>query len=269
MAHDSIPSAELAFLLSVQDLYWSLISSAEHDASSHAEPGLGGQLLYAGRLDDQGRVLVVAANIAGAATLTATDDPNAQRQAIRDGVIDFAVTTLDEALRILKNEVRKRETVAVCVGARPDAVEAEMHERGVVPDMIADGQGQQVAGLARSARSIEPLPVADSQAMVTWSVAAGATQWLSRVDAFAVACLDSDAWAERRWLRLAPRFLGRMTRGTHALRCEPDAADGFIKRVELADLRCELGLPVEIEISRRGVSERHRFSPAGPPKGIR
>ena len=68
---------------------------------------------------NQGRALVVAANIAGAATLAATADRAAQKQALRDGVADFLVTSLDEALRILKNQLRKRETVAVCVALRP------------------------------------------------------------------------------------------------------------------------------------------------------
>ena len=77
--------------------------------------GLGGNLFYAGELDDEGRALVVAANIAGAATLVATADRAVQKQAIRDGVADFLVSTLDEALRVLKNQLRKRETVAVCV----------------------------------------------------------------------------------------------------------------------------------------------------------
>ena len=55
----------------------------------------------------------------------------AQKQAIRDGVADFLVNSLDEALRILKNQLRKRETVAVCVGLAPADVEREMKERGV------------------------------------------------------------------------------------------------------------------------------------------
>ena len=80
--------------------------------------------------------MVVAANIAGAATLVATADRAAQRQAIRDGVADFLVNSLDEALRILKNQLRKRETVAVCVGLAPEAVEREMKERGVAPDLL-------------------------------------------------------------------------------------------------------------------------------------
>ena len=76
---------------------------------------------------------MVAGNIAGAASLAATADPVAQKQAIREGVVNFLVTSLDEALRILKNEIRKRETVAVCVAASPQAVAAEMLERGVLP----------------------------------------------------------------------------------------------------------------------------------------
>ena len=80
---------------------------------------------------------MVAGNIAGAA-IAGSDcgDQTRQKQAIRDGVVDFLVTSLDEALRILKNEIRKGETVAVCVGAAPKTVEQEMLERGVAPDLL-------------------------------------------------------------------------------------------------------------------------------------
>ena len=83
---------------------------------------------------------MIAGNVAGCATLAATAEPAAQKQAIRDGVVDFLVTSLDEALRILKNEIRKRATVAVCVGA-PSTVEREMIERGVLPDLVFAGVG--------------------------------------------------------------------------------------------------------------------------------
>lgn len=268
MAQDSAPASELEFLSTVLDFYGSLMSFSKSDGPADAEPGPGGLLLYAGELDDLTRPLVVAANIAGAATLTVSADPATQRQAIRDGVADFAVTTLDEALRILKNELRKSETVAVCVGAAPDAVEAEMHARGVAPDLIAGryGSSTKITSLfARSAKTVEPLPIAESQATVTWSVASAAPHWLSRLDALALACLAADASAQRRWLRQAPRFLGRMAGGIHAWRCDPASAEQFVERVKLADLRCELGVPVEVALKIKGVTKRHRFSPAGPP----
>ena len=95
------------------------------------------KVLLRGRVDGEGRALVVAANIAGAASLVATADRAAQKQAIRLGVADFLVNSLDEALRILKNQLRKRETVAVCLGVAPDAVAREMRERGVLPRFTA------------------------------------------------------------------------------------------------------------------------------------
>jgi hypothetical protein len=267
MTQNSASAAELEFLSNVLDFYASLISFAKDTESN--EPGLGGQLLYAGALNDETRSLIVAANVAGAATLAVSADSVAQKQAIRDGVADFAVTTLDEALRILKNSLRKGETVSVCVGLSPDAIDAEMRDRGVAPDLIAAPHGSDSkisARFARPANTVEPLPIAENQALVTWSVAAAAPQWLPRLDALAAACLDPDAWIERRWLRLAPRFLGRMVRGLHALRCDPASAERFVERIRLADLNCELGVPVEISVKRKGLNERHRFSPAGPPR---
>jgi len=262
-------STELDFLTNVLDFYASLMCFAGSEGLAGAEPGLGGRFLYAGSLDGEFRALVIAANIAGAATLAASADPADAKQAIRDGVVDFAVTTLDEALRILKNELRKGEAVAVCVGATPETLKAEMYERGVAPDLIPAYRGCTAAlaqDLAQAARRIDRLPIAENQALVTWSVASAAAQWLPRLDALALACLDTDAWIERRWLRLAPRFLGRMVRGLHTMRCDPAAAERLLERIKLADLRCELGVAVEVAITRRGLTERHRFSPAGPPR---
>jgi hypothetical protein len=261
MANETSISNERGFLDAVLSGYSALIALAR--PGSRSEPGLGGLLLYAGELSTMHRALVVAANVAGAATLAASADQQAQRQATRDGVVDFAVTTLDEALRILKNQVRKGEPVAVCVGLAPEAVEREMGERGVAPDLIAGDLGEKFS--ARAGR-VAPQAASGSEATVRWSVASEPARWLPALDGWALDCLDADAWAERRWLRLAPRFVGRMARGTRVLRCEPAAAEMFLKRVELADLRCELGAAVEIEIERKGLRERRRFSPAGPPR---
>ena len=129
------PTPPFSFAFQVESLYAALLQTASPALSS--EPGLGGKLLYAGELDEAGLALMAAGNIAGAATLASTADPATQKQAIRTGVVDFLVTSLDEALRVLKNEIRKREPVAVCVAVAPEAVEREMLERGVLPDLLA------------------------------------------------------------------------------------------------------------------------------------
>ena len=66
------------------------------------ESGLGGKLLFVGELDQAACRLARAANIAGVASLAASADSAVVRKAMRDGIIDFVVTSLDEALRILK-----------------------------------------------------------------------------------------------------------------------------------------------------------------------
>src|SRR5580692_3986364 len=81
--------------------------------------GLGGKLVWTAGLDERGCALMRAANIAGAASLGCTADPAALRHANREGVADFLVTSLDEALRILKNEIRKQQTVSVGISAAP------------------------------------------------------------------------------------------------------------------------------------------------------
>src|SRR6185437_13932582 len=112
--------AAFEFAVCADRFYAALLPYAQ--PGGDGEPTLAGQFLYAGELDEEGRALLVAANVLGAASLTVTADPSSQRRAIRDGVADFLVTTLDEALRILKNQLRKREPVAVCIAGKPQPI---------------------------------------------------------------------------------------------------------------------------------------------------
>jgi urocanate hydratase len=185
---------------------------------------LGGKLLWASELDAVGSALVVAGNIAGAATLTATSDSAAQRQAVRDGVVDFLVASLDEALRILKNEIRKRETVSVCVATSPADVVREMAERGVLPDVLRDA-------VEASAPCIESLMASpEAEVLVVWSVESAPAQGLPKLDALAMECIDAQDVVSRRWLRLAGRYLGRLSKNAHLLIADRTFAERFVAR---------------------------------------
>jgi urocanate hydratase len=249
--------AALEFAGHVAQIYSALIQTADR------ETGLGGKLLYAGDLDGAGRACVVAASIAGAATLVASGDGPAQKQAIRDGVADFLVNSLDEALRILKNQLRKRETVSVCVGLSPDAVECEMTERGVQPD------------LERSELSIAPyyealmacedeeaeLQLGMIPAVVTWRVNSGRPQELAKLDEVALSCLDEDDWAARRWLRLSPRYLGRLAQGLRLLAIHREFEARFSERLRERDARGEIPFACEVCSNFRGIVDQLRFGP--------
>ncbi|MGA2086570.1 MAG: hypothetical protein ABSG60_13750 [Terracidiphilus sp.] len=276
MALDRNESAAFDFALQVERLYAALIrtAGAPEPALSlpkglasetwDSEPSLGGKLLYAGELDRQGRALLVAGNIAGAASLAATADAAAGKQAVRDGVADFLVTSLDEALRILKNEIRKRETVAVCVALAPEAVEQQMLERGVLPDLLPpdfSGASRFSMSFGRGVRQIELAAPEDSQTLLAWHVSAAPAQWLPKLDSIALDCLDPNEVAARRWLRLAPRYLGRLTQGVRLLRCDRESAACFIEQVRKRVDHGEIPVPVELRLNRGSQSELYSFAP--------
>ena len=240
-------------VLKAYSCYHSLIQKAESSHSSN--PDLGGKLLYLGELDDEGRAIAIAGNVAGCATLCATAHPAAQKQAIRDGIVDFLVTSLDEALRILKNEIRKHATVAVCVATSTEEIEREMLERGVQPDL---GRLGMVSG-----RSSEGHPYGSestqSPGTVVWQVESSPAKWLPRLDAIALECLDpADEW-NRRWIRLSPRYLNRVAPNQRIVRADQNFAGAFLKLVASAFDLGEIGTSATIWASSETGFEEHHF----------
>jgi hypothetical protein len=220
------------------------------------EFGLGGKLLFVGELDDQSRRLVRAANIGGAASLGATADVATQKRAIRDGVVDFLVTSLDEAARILKNEIRKRQPVAVCVSANSDAVAAEMAERGIVPDL-------QRPSNPTSTTLNQPDPTEDT-VLVAWSVSTAPARWLPRLDELALECLGQEDGAARRWIRQAPRYLGGMARGFRLVSASHEFGSRFVERVRERSAAGEIGASGQIQLSFRGACNGFNFGIESP-----
>ncbi len=253
MTNPPNPYAALEFTLQVEGLYAGLIAGVGAEIASNPETSLGGKLLYAGQLDASARALLIAANIAGAASLAASANADARKQAFRDGVVDFLVTSLDEALRILKNQLRKREPVAVCIDAESETVSREMLERGVLPALLSPhsaAEPEMAAFLRQGA--LPAVPANESQArkneiFVVWSVASAPAIWLPRLDAVAADCLSPQAGLARRWLRMAPRYLGRMAPGLRLLRCDEPTALRFQQRVQESIAREEIGVAVELQ----------------------
>jgi hypothetical protein len=211
----------------------------------------------------------MAGNIAGAASLAASADHDAGKQAIRDGVADFLVNTLDEALRILKNEIRKRETVAVCIAAGPETFRQEMEERGVVADILSPFSSSAAWPSTPGVRQIELCSAPLDHVPVTWRVAAAPAQWLPTLDALFIDCFrattGAEGYAVRRWLRLAPRYLGRLAHDVRVLRCQPAIAKDFVSRVEGAVNRGEIA--VEVRVDLNGGEEVFLFDPRARQRG--
>jgi urocanate hydratase len=206
-------------------------------APASDDPNLGGKLLYAGEPDIRGSALIVAANIAGAATLAASPQPAVLREAQREGAIDFLVNSLDEALRILKNEIRKRQPVAVAVSLAPAAIEAEMLERGVLPDLLparSDATSQSEAlfkFLSQGAQQIHTKPANASQRLRVWHAPTEYAQNLAAFESIFLEHIAPGDFFNRRWLRLSPRYLGPSTRRLRSIACDESTATNLIAKL--------------------------------------
>jgi len=98
-------------------------------------PGYGGQLVFTCGDACSATGLPVAVSIAGGTTLALDPDASAVKATFRSGGIDFVVNTLDEALRVLKNEVRQHKPLSVALTSELNPVLEEIAARGLLPDL--------------------------------------------------------------------------------------------------------------------------------------
>src|SRR6202142_4129298 len=104
----------------------------------HFGGDLAGKLVASGGMGGMGGAQPLAATMNGAAFLGIDVDPERIKRRVKMGCCDLMVNDLDEALRILKNAVRKREATSVgLVGNCADVI-PELARRGVVPDLLTD-----------------------------------------------------------------------------------------------------------------------------------
>jgi urocanate hydratase len=107
-------------------------------ARKHFGSDLRGKLAVSGGLGGMGGAQPLAATMNGAAFLGVEADPERIKRRVKTGYCEVMVNDLDEALRILKNAVRRREPASVgllgnCADLIPD-----LARRGVVPDLLTD-----------------------------------------------------------------------------------------------------------------------------------
>ena len=104
----------------------------------HFGGDLSDKLIVSGGMGGMGGAQPLAATMAGACFLGVEVDPERIKKRLRTGYCDFMVNSLPEALRILKNAIRKKEAVSVgLVGNCADVI-PELSEMGVLPDVLTD-----------------------------------------------------------------------------------------------------------------------------------
>ena len=107
-------------------------------ARKHFGGTLAGRLVVAGGMGATGGALPLAATLNGAAFLGVEADPEQIKRRVKSGYCEAMVNDLDEALRILKNSVRRREAASVGLIGNCAEVIPELARRGIVPDLLVD-----------------------------------------------------------------------------------------------------------------------------------
>jgi len=126
-------------------------------ARQHFGGSLSGKLVVSGGMGGMGGAQPLAATMNGGAFLGIDVDPERIKKRLKTGYCEVLVTSLDEALRILKNAVRKGEAASVgLVGNCADVI-PELAKRGVVPDLLTDQTSAHdpVAGYVPNKMSLE------------------------------------------------------------------------------------------------------------------
>jgi urocanate hydratase len=107
-------------------------------ARKHFQSDLAGKLVASGGMGGMGGAQPLAATLNGGAFLGIDVDTERIKRRVKTGYCDVMVNDLDEALRILKNAVRKREAASVGLAGNCADVIPELARRGVVPDLVTD-----------------------------------------------------------------------------------------------------------------------------------
>jgi urocanate hydratase len=211
--------------------YAQLHACARNHGSYQREAALGGFagcFIAAFGLGEAAEVLPLAAAISGACFLGVDPDGERLKGLLRAGRCDFVVNSLDEALRILKNELRQRKPVSVVLKGDTASVVVEIEDRGVSPNLVVEtedaaAEAKAVSPGSRACLLEEDVPLVEetedggatrknSEAMVvSWTLPSGTAAMLARLDALALPVLPERDGMRRRWLQAAGRYIPRQS----------------------------------------------------------
>jgi hypothetical protein len=210
--------------------------------------GFAGLLLACVGFAVEGAELALATTMAGGTFLGIDPSSEHLKAAVRNGFCDFMVNTLDESLRVLKNELRRKKALSVGLLGAASAILPAMVERGVQPDLVADpgtSHGETDASqygpallqlIERGAILVDTQAATqflDSRFIeVIWTAANLAD--LRRMDELALQQLPADDSIRRRWLHQASGCFHRQRPLQRVLGLRPDELQPFLSALDAA-----------------------------------
>jgi urocanate hydratase len=209
----------------------------------------------------EGAELALATTIYGGTFLGIDPSSEHLKRAVRNGSCDFMVNTLDESLRVLKNELRKKKALSVGLLGEASAILPAMVERGVQPDLVANtGASDSEADVSfyrpallqlveRGAVSVDSQAANISPAAgfleVIWTASSIAD--LRRMDELALQQFPADDLIRRRWLQQAPAYFHRQRPLQRVLGLRPEELSQLLSAFKSAVSAKEFQTPAWVE----------------------
>ena len=202
---------------------------------------------------DAGAALALAAAIAQGCFMGLESEAASLKRAVQTGACDFMVNTLDEALRVLKNELRKGTPLSVGLLCQPPPVLDEMVVRGVQPDLIAGCSEEPALAelVGRGAARLPDSPDISAQKDALVRLHAASLADMRRLDALTAPLVAEDPIL-RDWMQHAPAYFSRQL---------PPLRVVALSQGQIAQLRDRLRAAVEEKPFDAAVSVQ---SPEGP-----
>jgi urocanate hydratase len=232
-----------------------------YSATAELKGALSGQFIVADSLLGLAGTLPLASVMAGACFLGMDEDAETVRDMLRHGRCDFVVNSLDEALRILKNELRQKKPVAVCMSGVVPAILQEMSDRGVAPQLLmhtlpvvnypAMQRLRKNGALLLETAGLQGMtlrpPNADG-ALTHWTLPHGNASMLARLDVIARDCIPESDRKRRRWLESATRYLPREFPPSRVASLKQPELERFVDCISARLMVREIAGPVNISV---------------------
>jgi hypothetical protein len=136
----------------------------------------------------------------------------------------------------------------------------ELVERGIQPDVLALS-GSSVEAVALIERGALVLEIKSNSGLsgvdISWTAEASPARWLPKVDLLAAEMLPVGD-ERRRWLKFAPRYLGRSMSARRYLRMAGAEAERFAKSVEEAVVSGAIGTKITIQSAQAAIIPEQR-----------
>lgn len=217
---------------------------------------MGGKFVASSSMAGSRVALPLAATMHGAVFLGIDANSERIKRCVKTGYCDVMVNSLDEALRILKNAVRKHEAASVGLLGNPADVIPEMASRGVVPDLLSAAENQENAtpnvlqdGIralgALGSILLTSLSSSEASGSIHCVALSGEPTDIQRIDRLLVELFPGDEQLSR-WIRTLQRRLRHQGLPARAYRLSADQRVRFGSAVNRLAANGEVKAPIVI-----------------------